>query len=71
MKKQNSSESFNWVSKSSFERQEGINLKRLFHFRAKELVQSGVARKWGRRWMIRPDRLSQFIEDGNTEEIGR
>ena len=71
MKKQNSSESFNWVSKSSFERQRGINLKRLFHFRAKELVQSGVARKWGRRWMIRPDRLSQFIEDGNTEEIGR
>ena len=71
MKKTNSIENFNWVHRSSFEKQTGINLKRLFHFRAKELVQSGVARKWGRYRMIIPDKLSQFIEEGSTEEIGR
>ena len=44
MKKTNSIENFNWVHRSSFEKQTGINLKRLFHFRAKELVQSGIHR---------------------------
>ncbi len=62
---------FNWVKRSDFEKATGQSLRHLFFHRRDELVREGVARKWGKNWLIRPDKLDAFIEDGGTAEIAR
>ena len=62
---------YNWVKRSDFEKLTGQSLRHLFFHRRKELLREGVARKWGKNWMIRPDKLDAFIEAGGTAEIAR
>ena len=62
---------FNWVKRSDFEKATGQSLRHLFFHRRDELVREGVARKWGKNWLIRPDKLDAFIEAGGTAEIAR
>ena len=62
---------FNWVKRSDFEKVTGQSLRHLFFHRRDELVREGVARKWGKNWLIRPDKLDAFIEAGGTAEIAR
>ena len=60
---------FNWMKRGDFEKQTGISLRHLFVHCEDELVREGVARKWGKNWMIRPDRLDAFIDAGGTANI--
>ena len=62
---------FNWVKRSDFEKATGQSLRHLFFHRRDELEREGVARKWGKNWLIRPDKLDAFIEAGGTAEIAR
>ena len=62
---------FKWVKRSDFEKATGQSLRHLFFHRRDELVREGVARKWGKNWLIRPDKLDAFIEAGGTVEIAR
>ena len=62
---------FNWVKRRDFENATGQSLRHLFFHRRDELVSEGVARKWGKNWLVRPDKLDAFIEAGGTSEIVR
>ncbi len=62
---------FNWMKRSDFEKETGQSLRHLFFHRRDELVREGVARKWGKNWLIRPDKLDVFIEAGGTSEISK
>ena len=64
-------EGFGRMKRSDFEKSTGQSLRHLFFHRRDELVREGVARKWGKNWLIRPDKLDAFIEAGGTAEIAR
>lgn len=62
---------FNWMKRSDFEKATGQSLRHLFFYRRDELIHEGVARKWGKNWMVRPDKLDSFIENGGSSKITR
>ena len=62
---------FNWMKRSDFEKATGQSLRHLFFYRRDELIREGVARKWGKNWMVRPDKLDSFIENGGSSKITR
>jgi len=62
---------FNWMKRSDFEKVTDQSLRHLFFYRRDELIREGVARKWGKNWMVRPDKLDAFIENGGTSKITR
>ena len=64
-------EGYSWVKRSEFEKKTGQSLRHLFFHRLDELIHDGIVRKWGKNWMIRPDKLDSFIENGGTSKITR
>ena len=62
---------YSWIRRIDFEKATGQSLRHLFFHRGDQLVREGIARKWGKTWMVRPDRLDAFIEKGGTAEIAR
>ncbi len=64
-------EGYKWVKRSNFEQETGQSLRHLFYHCRDELVREGIARKWGKNWLIRPDKLDAFIEAGGTSEISK
>ena len=59
------------VKKSRYERESGLNLRHLIFHRGRELEQAGAICKFGRHWMVDPERLERFIRDGGCTEIAR
>ena len=59
------------VKKSRYEREAGINLRHVIFRKHRELEQAGAICRYGRHWMVDPERLEDFIRDGGCTEIAR
>ena len=59
------------LKKARYEKISGLSLRHLIFHRAEELQDAKALVRFGRHWMVDPQRLESFIRDGSCAEIAK
>jgi len=59
------------LKKAHYEKISGLSLRHLIFHRAAELQDAKALVRFGRHWMVDPQRLERFIRDGGCAEIAK
>ncbi len=59
------------LKKAHYEKISGLSLRHVIFHRAKELQDAKALVRFGRHWMVDPQRLESYIRDGGCAEIAK
>ena len=59
------------LKKTHYERISGLSLRHVIFHRAQELQDAKALVRFGRHWMVDPQRLERFIREGGCAEISK